>query len=110
MHMRLVILHLQPQHLETFEALSRSAAEQTAREAGVISYAILQQADDPTRFTVVEAYQDAAAHAAHLASAHFLAWRAASLPLMAEPPVSLEYAPLFPPEDQWLCGTTEARR
>lgn len=95
MHIRVVAVTVQPEHMAAFLAASRLNLEATQREPGVIRFEFLQQADDPTRFVVVEIYRDEAARQAHLESAHFQAWRQAVDGMLAAPPVSVPYAPVW---------------
>jgi len=62
---------------------------------------VVQQANDPTRFVLVEVYRDAGAPAAHKATAHYAAWRDAVAPMMAAPRTSASYGNLFPGDDGW---------
>ena len=60
-----------------YEALLTYVAAMTlANEPGVPYYAWAKSADEPGTYLVVEVYRDAAAHAAHMASA----WVVQSLP------------------------------
>jgi len=56
----------------------------------------MQQADDPTRFILVEAYRTAAAPAAHKETAHYATWRDTVAPMMAEPRTSVKFNNLHP--------------
>ena len=53
--------------------------------------AVVQQADDPTRFILVEAYRNGDAPAQHKATAHYAAWRDAVAPMMAAPRESVKF-------------------
>ena len=53
---------------------------------------MLQSPDDAGLFTLVEQFASADAAAAHKASAHYLRWREAVAPLMAEPRAATTWA------------------
>ena len=61
----------------------------------------MQQADDPTRFTLVEIYRSADAPAAHRETQHYKTWRAEVETMMAEPRSRVEYHTVFPFDDSW---------
>ena len=45
------------------------------KEAGIARFDVIQQADDPTKFVLVEVYKTADAPAAHKETAHYKRWR-----------------------------------
>ena len=66
------------------------------REPGIARFDVIQQADDPTRFVLVEVYRTVEATAAHKNTAHYAVWRDAVANMMAEPRSSVKYANVFP--------------
>jgi len=96
-----VQVHVKPEQVEAFRAATVENARLSVREAGIARFDLVQQADDPTRFVLVEVYRDAAAPAAHKETAHYQAWRDAVGPMMAEPRTSVRFANVFPPEAGW---------
>ena len=96
-----VHIHVKPEAIEAFKAASLANARQSVMEPGVARFDVVQQADDPTRFVLVEVYRTPEAPAAHKATAHYAAWREAAEPLMAEPRYSVKYANLFPDDAGW---------
>ena len=71
--MIVVIAHYRttPEHVDTVrEVLGRHAAA-SEREPGCVHFLAHQDADDPTRFALYEAYTDPEAFAAHRSSEHF---------------------------------------
>ncbi len=93
-----VHVHVRPECVPAFIAASRANARASAREAGVARFDCLQQADDPTRFLLVEAYRDAAAPARHKETPHYQLWRDAVAPMMAEPRASVKFSLISPDE------------
>lgn len=91
-----VHVHVKPECVDAFKAATLANAQASLREPGIARFDILQQADDPTRFVLVEAYRDAAAPAAHKETAHYATWRDTVAAMMAEPRASVKFANVFP--------------
>ena len=96
-----VYAHVQPAHVDAFKAATLDNARASVREAGIARFDVLQQSDDPTRFLLVEVYRTAAAPAAHKETVHYVAWRDAVAPMMAEPRTSVKHSNLFPDDSGW---------
>ena len=62
---------------------------------------MVQQADDPTRFVLVEAYRTTDAPAKHKETAHYATWRDTVAPMMAEPRTSVKFSNIFPDDAGW---------
>ena len=90
-----VHVHVKPDCLEAFKAASRLNARLSLLELGVLRFDVVQQADDPTRFVLVEVYRTADAPTKHKETAHYAAWRDAVAPMMAEPRTSMKFAEVF---------------
>jgi quinol monooxygenase YgiN len=101
--MLIVHVHVQvkPEMVDAFRAATLDNARASVREPGVVRFDVVQQQDDATRWVLVEVYRDAAAPAAHKATAHYAAWRDAVEPMMAEPRRSVKYTEAFPPRAGW---------
>ena len=101
----MLIVHVharvKPEWIEAFKAATLENARQSVREPGVAGFDVVQQADDPTRFVLVEAYRTPDAPAEHKATAHYAKWRDAVAPMMAEPRSSLPFTNLFPEDRDW---------
>lgn len=91
-----VHVHVKPESVEAFTTATLANARASIREPGIARFDIVQQADDPARFVLVEVYRTAAAPAAHKETAHYAAWRDAVAPMMAEPRTSVKFANVFP--------------
>lgn len=96
-----VHVHAKPEYVEAFRAATVENARHSVQEPGIARFDVVQQADDPTRFTLVEAYRTAEAPAAHKATAHYARWRDAVAEMMAEPRTAVKYANLFPEDASW---------
>lgn len=96
-----VHVHVRPEAVEAFKAATLANARASLREAGIARFDVVQQADDPTRFVLVEVYRTAAAPAAHKETAHYAAWRDTVAPMMASPRTSVKFSNLHPDDTGW---------
>jgi len=96
-----VQVHVEPGGVDAFVRATRENAARSLAEPGVARFDVVQDAGDPTRFVLVEAYRDAAAVAAHKQTDHYRAWREAVGDLMAEPRTSRAFASVFPDDAGW---------
>jgi quinol monooxygenase YgiN len=96
-----VHVRVKPECVEAFKAATLANAGASVREPGIARFDVVQQADDPTRFVLVEAYRTAGAPAAHKETAHYAAWRDTVAPMMAEPRTSVKYGNAFPADADW---------
>ena len=71
------------------------------QEPGIARFDVVQQADDPTRFVLVEAYRDAEAPARHKATAHYQAWAEKVADMLAEPRSRVVYGNIYPAGQDW---------
>ena len=97
----LVQVHVKPEYVDAFRKATIENARNSVQEPGIARFDVVQQADDPTRFTLVEAYRTAEATAAHKATAHYAKWRDAVADMMAAPRTSVKFANVFPPDENW---------
>jgi (4S)-4-hydroxy-5-phosphonooxypentane-2,3-dione isomerase len=86
-----VFVHVKPDCIADFQAATLDNATHSVQEPGVARFDVMQQQDDPTKFTLIEAYRTDEAPAAHKATAHYARWRDAVEPMMAEPRRSVKY-------------------
>lgn len=96
-----VHVHVLPDQVDAFIAATRKNAAESLKEPGVARFDVAQQADDPTRFVLVEAYKTADAPAQHKETAHYAVWRDAVAPMMKSPRTSVKYQSLCPDEARW---------
>ena len=101
----LIIVHVQvhvtADGVEAFRAASAENSRESRKEPGVARFDVVQSAEDPTRFVLVEVYRSPEAPAAHKATAHYARWRDAVAPLMAEPRTSVRYVNVAPEDAGW---------
>ena len=96
-----VFVHVKPDCIAAFEAASLDNARHSLQEPGIARFDVIQQADDPTRFVLVEAYRDADAPVRHKETAHYTRWRDTVAGMMAEPRSSVKYVNRFPVDPGW---------
>jgi (4S)-4-hydroxy-5-phosphonooxypentane-2,3-dione isomerase len=96
-----VLIQVLPGSVEAFKAATIENARQSVQEPGIARFDVLQQADDPTRFQLVEAYTTAEAIAAHKGTQHYAVWRDAVAGMMAETRTSRTYSSVVPPDADW---------
>lgn len=96
-----VQVHVKAESIEAFRQASIENASQSILEPGIARFDVIQQADDPTRFVLVEVYRDADAPAKHKETAHYLKWRDTVADMMASPRTSTKYSNAFPADGGW---------
>ena len=101
--MLVVHVHVQvkPECVEAFRAATVANAQASVREPGIARFDVVQLADDPTRFVLVEVYRTADAPAKHKETAHYAAWRDTVAPMMAAPRTSVKFGNVFPDDAGW---------
>ncbi|MBI5692190.1 MAG: antibiotic biosynthesis monooxygenase [Verrucomicrobia bacterium] len=96
-----VHVHVRPECVDAFKAATLANARASLQEPGIARFDVVQQADDPCRFVLVEVYRTAAAPAAHKETAHYATWRDTVAPMMASPRSSVKFANVFPDDAGW---------
>lgn len=96
-----VHVHVKTDHVDAFIAATRANSAASLEEPGIARFDVIQQADDPTRFVLVEAYKTAAAPAQHKETVHYATWRDAVADMMASPRSSVKFESLCPEEARW---------
>ncbi len=85
MYVVTVVFRVKPEHLDAFlPMMNANAATSTASEPGCRQFDVCQHSDNPSEIFLYELYDDRAAFDAHLASAHFKDFDAASADIIAE--------------------------
>lgn len=96
MHVTLVQVQVKPERIADFIEACRLNHEGSTAEPGNRRFDILQDAADPTRFVLYEAYVSEADARAHKETAHYAAWRDTVADMMAAPRVGQPFKGLFP--------------
>ena len=96
-----VHVHVKPEHIEAFKLATIENAANSVQEPGVARFDVVQQAGDPTRFVLLEAYRDTEATTHHKATAHYHAWVEKVADMLAEPRSRVVYANIYPADQGW---------
>ena len=101
MYVVVVSVHVKEDHVDEFVAAILDNARSTRGEPGNLRFDVLRQEQDPTRFTLYEAYRTADDFAAHQRTPHYLRFRETVADWMAEPRVGVRHVSLFPDAEGW---------
>ena len=96
-----VHVHVKPECVAAFQAATLANARASVQEPGIARFDVVQQADDPTRFVLVEVYRTADAPARHKETAHYATWRDTVAAMMAAPRTSVKFGNVFPADAGW---------
>jgi autoinducer 2-degrading protein len=96
MHVTLVHVWVKSDQVDAFIAASRANHDASVQEPGNRRFDVLQDAADPAKFVLYEAYASAEDAAAHKQTAHYEAWREAVADMMAQPRQGIAHVGLFP--------------
>jgi (4S)-4-hydroxy-5-phosphonooxypentane-2,3-dione isomerase len=101
--MQIVHVHVnvKPESIEAFKQATVENASQSIKEEGIARFDVIQQLDEPTKFILIEVYRTAEAPAAHKGTAHYVRWRDAVAGMMVEPRRGIQYANIFPDDENW---------
>ncbi len=91
-----VYVHVKPESIAKFIEASTGNHMESVKEPGNLRFDFVQQADDPTRFLIYEAYLSEEAAAAHKNTTHYQTWRDTVQDMMAEPRKGVRYNILQP--------------
>ncbi len=98
----IVAVHVNKEHVQDFIEATVRNHEGSIKEEGNLRFDVLQSTDDPTRFSLYEAYESEEAAAAHKNTPHYLEWREKVAPWMARPREGLKHIVIRPLErNQW---------
>jgi len=100
-----VHVHVKSDCVEAFRVASLENARSSVQEPGVARFDVIQQADDPTRFVLVEVYRTAGDPARHKETAHYAKWRDTVAEMMAESRSAVKFVNVFPDESGWDMAT-----
>jgi autoinducer 2-degrading protein len=101
MHIVHVHVQVKPEFVDAFKQASIENARNSVLEPGIARFDVIQQADDPTRFILVEVYRTLDAPAQHKETVHYKAWRDIAEPMMPEPRTRAIYSNVYPPDEGW---------
>jgi autoinducer 2-degrading protein len=96
-----VHVRVKPECVQAFKQATVENARNSVQEPGIARFDVIQQADDPTRFVLVECYRTADAPEQHKGTAHYAAWRDTVADLLAEPRTRVTFTNVFPQDAGW---------
>jgi (4S)-4-hydroxy-5-phosphonooxypentane-2,3-dione isomerase len=96
-----VHVHVKPEFVEEFRNATIENARNSVHEPGIARFDVLQSADDPKRFLLVEVYRTIEAPAQHKETRHYQVWRDRVADMMAEPRTSARFSNVFPDDPGW---------
>ncbi len=91
-----VHVHVKPEAVDEFIRASKENHMEAVKEPGNLRFDFVQQADDPCRFMLYEAYVSEETSAAHKNTPHYLKWRDRVQDMMDEPRKGIKYNILQP--------------
>ena len=91
-----VTINVRPERRDAFIAASRDNAEHSRREPGCLQFDVAQSTELPDRFHLYEAYRTPADFTAHQQTTHYLRWRDAVNPWMAQPRTGVRWNRISP--------------
>lgn len=101
MHIVFVHVHVKPEMVAQFIEITSENVRNSIKEAGVVRFDFLQQAEDPTKFTLAEVYYTPEDQQKHRDTRHYQAWRDAAVDMMAGPRVGVKFKNLIPSDEDW---------
>jgi autoinducer 2-degrading protein len=97
----LVHIWVKPEYREAFVEATIENHQNSIREKGNLRFDVLQDADDPLKFTLYEAYETELAAADHKKTEHYLKWRETVENMMAQPRKGIKHE-IIKPQDSAL--------
>ena len=67
----------------------------------IIRFDVIQQIEDPARFTLIEVYRSPDDQLLHRETKHYQIWKDKVGDMMAEPRQGIKYLSLFPGKSEW---------
>ena len=100
MIVRVISLRVKPEDIEDFKTVSITNHSGSMKEPGVLRFDVLQSESNPAEFLLYEVYESQEAALTHKETVHYLKWKEAIEPMMAEPRKRASYKLIAPePED-----------
>ena len=96
MYVVVVNVSVNPDAVARFVTATRDNHLHTRNEPDNLRFDVLRRNDDPNRFVLYEVYTSEAGFALHQQTEHYLRWKEAVQPMMAEPRAPQKCTSLFP--------------
>jgi quinol monooxygenase YgiN len=92
----IVNAHAKEESLQSFINATLDNAKNSIKEPGILRFDFYQQADDPTRFTLIEIYNSEEDPLHHRGTVHYNRWKDAVETMLVEPRTKTSFNILFP--------------
>lgn len=86
-----VHINIKPEVIDSFINATRANHLESVKEPGNLRFDLIQQADDPFRFMLYEAYENEDAAVNHKTTAHYLKWFDTVKDFFSEPRTRVKY-------------------
>jgi (4S)-4-hydroxy-5-phosphonooxypentane-2,3-dione isomerase len=97
-----VYVHVKAEFIRAFKEATVVNHNESVKEPGNLRFDLLQDASDPDRFVIYEAYESDEAAADHKKTKHYEVWRDTVADWMAEPRKGVKYNIVAPDDKgQW---------
>jgi autoinducer 2-degrading protein len=97
-----VYVHVKPDKIVDFISATIDNHNHSVQEPGNLRFDLLQDAEDPAKFMLYEAYESDDAAAAHKNTAHYYKWRDTVADWMAEPRKGIKHIIVTPiNKEEW---------
>jgi len=84
------------EHISEFVRATIENHKESIKESGNLRFDILQDAANPAKFVLYEAYESEEASAAHKNTSHYLVWRDKVAGWMAQPRQGIKHTIVYP--------------
>jgi len=91
-----VKIQVRPNRVEDFKKATVANHNESVKEPGCLRFDLLQDASDPEKFMLYEAYESNEAAAAHKNTPHYAVWRDTVTDWMAQPRLGTNYNIVVP--------------
>jgi autoinducer 2-degrading protein len=93
-----VAVHVKPEYIGEFIEATKINHDNSTKEPGNLRFDVLQSRENPSHFTLYEAYATDEAAADHKKTAHYAVWRDTVEKMMAEPRKGVAHNVISPSE------------
>ena len=99
MPVTIVHVYVDSRFIQEFIEATRENHKHSIQENGNLRFDILQDALEPSKFVLYEAYDSDTAVAAHKETSHYAKWRDTGAPWMVKPREGVKHKLLFPEKE-----------
>lgn len=101
MHIVHVHIDVKPEHVEDFIKATIDNASNSVNEPGIARFDVIQQTDDPTKFTLVEVYHSPDDVPKHKETEHYNRWIKNVEHMFANDRTRTFYKNIYPENSGW---------